>query len=156
MSDQRPPTAAEANERIEVAKQIFDDHATMAVAMTDEGEPWVAKVFFVEDEPGSGSLDLCCALLLTSRKLAMIHANARIAFVVGGEVPDRWCQGSGRAGIVEDDADAAAILKRIEERSDAARTFFSRAQSTAVRIHVERLKVTDLAATPPITEFTFG
>jgi nitroimidazol reductase NimA-like FMN-containing flavoprotein (pyridoxamine 5'-phosphate oxidase superfamily) len=156
MADERAPTVAEISVRIEQAKQIFDDHPSMTIAMTHAGEPWIAKVFFVEDEPEPGRLDLCCALLATSRKLAMIRENARLAFVVAGELPDRWIQGTGGAEVVEDDADAAAIHKRLVEKSDAAGPFLDRIEWRALRIHVERMKLTDVASRPPVTEFTFA
>ncbi|MCA1830543.1 MAG: hypothetical protein LC663_03395 [Actinobacteria bacterium] len=82
-----PAPGGEADARVALTKDIFDEHATMSIAMIVAGEPWAAKVFFIEDEPDAGHLD-----------------------------------------------------------QDAA----------AVRIHVERLKVTDLSAEPPVAEFTFA
>lgn len=156
MARERAPTDSEASERIQVAKAILDDHATMSIAMVRAGEPWAAKVFFVEDEPEGGRLDLCCALLMTSRKRSLLQQSPRMAFVVAGDLPDRWIQGIGSAVVVEDDADAAAVMKRLEEKSPAAGPFLRAAGSTAVRIRVDLLKVTDLSATPPIAEFTFA
>lgn len=156
MADLRVPTGDEAEERIEAAKAILDEYATMAIAMTHEGEPWVAKAFFVEDEPDSGRFDMCCSLLLGAHKIAMIRENPRIAFVVAGDEPDRWLQGAGRLELVADEADASAIAKRLEEKSPAAGQFLRRADCSAARIHVARMQFTDLRRTPPITEFTFG
>lgn len=152
---ERTPTRDEASERIEFAKVIFDRFATMSLAVAEGGEPWAGKVFFVEDEPAPGMLDLCCSVLVTSRKLDLLRANPRVAFVVAGDVPDSWIQGVGNASLVDDEADADAIIKRLEEKSEAAGPFLQRVRSTAVRIHVERMKLTDVTARPPITEFTF-
>lgn len=153
--EDRAPTTVETGDRVRVAEEIFDDHPTMTIAMSDEGAPWIAKVFFVDDEPKPGSFDLCCSILLTSRKMEILRAHPTVAFVVAGEVPDRWIQGTGRAEIVTDDADAAAITKRLEEKSDAAGPFLSKMPCTAVRIHIERMKLTDLRGKPPVAEFTF-
>lgn len=145
----------EASIRIEAAKAIFDEHQTMVVAACDGGEPWAAMVFFVEDEPDAGRLDMCC-MLVGGGRLEMVRAGARVAVLLAGEEPSRWIQGTGTAEVVSDEADAAAVRKRLEERSPAAGSFFGRSDVTAVRIHIQRLRVTDLGAAPPVTEFTFA
>lgn len=153
----REPTEGEAGERVDAIKDLFDRYHTMSIAAASgSGDPWVAKVFFVEDEPTPGRLDLCCALINTSRKLAMIKETRRIAFVVAGDHPDRWAQGTGDVDLVEDDADADAIMKRLEGKSPAAGPFLRMVDWTAVRVHVDRLKLTDIATRPPVTEFTFA
>jgi nitroimidazol reductase NimA-like FMN-containing flavoprotein (pyridoxamine 5'-phosphate oxidase superfamily) len=155
MSEVSSAFSSHHDARIEAAKDIFDDHPTMSIALASGGEPWIAKVFFVEDQPEPGCLDLCCSVLTTSRKFAMLKDNPTVAFVVAGELPDRWIQGTGRAQVVDDEADGAAIFKRLEDKSEAAGPFLARMPSQPVRIHVGRMKVTDVAATPPIAEFTF-
>lgn len=155
--EERVPTAGEADERVDAIKELFDRYHTMSIAAASRGgDPWVAKVFFIEDEPAAGRLDLCCALINTSHKLAMIRETGRIAFVVAGDHPDRWAQGTGTAELVEDDADGDAIMKRLEAKSPAAGPFLRMVSWTAVRIHVDRLKLTDITTRPPITEFTFA
>jgi hypothetical protein len=144
----------EATARIEAAKGIFDEHTTMCIALCDGGEPWAGMVFFVEDEPDAGHLDMCC-MVVGSSKLDSLR-DARVAVLVAGEQPSRWIQGVGTAEVVSDDADAAAVRKRLEDRTPAAAAFFDRAEATAVRIHIERLRATDLGAQPPVTEFTFA
>jgi hypothetical protein len=86
----------------------------------------------------------------------MLERNPRVAFMVGGDQPDRWIQGVGLAETVTDDADAAAIMKRLEEKTPAAGDFLRGVPYVAVRIHVERMTLTDLTAPPPVTEFTFA
>ena len=155
--EERAASANEADERIDALKGLFDRYHTMAIAAAStNGDPWVAKVFFIEDEPASGKLDICCALINTSRKLAMIRESGRVAFVVSGDHPDRWAQGTGSVEVVDDDADGEAIVKRLEGKSPMAGPFLRMVAWTAVRIHVERLKYTDITATPPVTEFTFA
>lgn len=154
--NERAPTPEEASQRIEDAKAIFDAHATMAISTWQDGEPWLARVFFVEDEPDTGRLDMCSSVLVGSRKLAMLSANPRVAFLVGGDVPDRWIQGIGVAEAVHDDADGDAIRKRLSEKSEAAGPFLRSVASQAIRIHVERIKLTDVTSRPPVTEFTFA
>lgn len=152
----RPPTDSEAAERTDALCGVFDAYSSMAIATVSDGAPWVAKVFFVDDEPAPGRLDLCCCLLLTSRKLANLRRDPRVAFLVAGDVPDRWVQGVGRAEVVEESADAEAIVKRLEAKSPAAGPFLGRVTWRAVRIHVERAKLTDVSMQPPVAEFSFA
>lgn len=150
-----PHLDPEQDARIVAAQQIFEDHSSMSIAMVVDGEPWAARVFFVDDEPDSGHLDLCCVMIGAARRDAVARAP-RTAFVVGGDEPTRWIQGIGTAEIVSDDADGAAVLKRLDEKTPSAGAFLRDKDTAAVRIHVERLKVTDLSASPPVTEFTFA
>jgi hypothetical protein len=151
------PDAAEASERIEAVKDLFDRYPTMAVAAASgPRDPWVAKVFFVEDEPAPGKLDICCALIDTSRKLAMMRETGRAAFLAAGDHPDRWVQGTGDVEIVADRDDAEAIVRRLESKCPTAGPFLRMVPWTAVRIHVDRLKYTDVGQRPPVTEFTFA
>ena len=153
----RAPTAGEAVDRVAAIKNLFDLYHTMSIAAASgPADPWIAKVFFVEDEPDSGKLDICCALLNASRKFGMMRESRRVAFVVAGDNPDRWAQGTGDVEIVDDDADGDAIMKRLESKSPMAGPFLRMAPWTAVRIHVDRLKYTDLTSRPPVTEFTFA
>jgi hypothetical protein len=153
----RTPSAHEADERVGAIKSLFDSYHTMSIAAASgPKDPWIAKVFFVDDEPAAGKLDVCCALLDTSRKLGMMRETGRVAFVVAGDNPDRWAQGTGDVEIVQDDADADAIMKRLESKSPIAGPFLRMAPWTAVRIHVDRLKYTDIASRPPVAEFTFA
>lgn len=154
--DERAPTVAEADERIEAVKTLFDAYATMSVATADVGEPWVAKVFFVDDSPTPGALDLCTAMIVTSRKLSMLRTNPRIAFVVAGDTPDRWVQGTGIVDVLDDDVEADAIMKALETKSEAAGPFLRLVPWKPVRIHVRRLKYTDVSMRPPVAEFTFA
>jgi nitroimidazol reductase NimA-like FMN-containing flavoprotein (pyridoxamine 5'-phosphate oxidase superfamily) len=156
-SEERAPTAGEADERIEAVRSLFDRYHTMSIAAASSpSEPWIAKVFFVDDEPGAGRMDICCAMINTSRKLAMMRGSGRVAFVVAGDHPDRWVQGTGGVEVVDDDADAEAIVKRLEGKSPTAGPFLRMVAWTAVRIHVDRLKYTDITGSPPVCEFTFA
>ncbi|MBI4729317.1 MAG: pyridoxamine 5'-phosphate oxidase family protein [Acidobacteria bacterium] len=146
----------EETQRIRLLDSVLDAHSSMAIAAAEGGEPWIARVFFVDDEPAPGRLDLCCALIAGSRTLAMIQRNARVAFLVAGEIPDRWLQGVGSAEVLADDADCEAIAKRLGEKASEADAFLGRVTWRGLRIHVDRLKLTDLAATPPVAELSFA
>ena len=155
--EERAATTGEADERVDAVKTLFDRYATMSIAAASGShDPWVAKVCFVDDEPAPGRLDICCAMINTSRKLGMMRETGRVAFVVAGDHPDRWAQGTGDVEVVDDDADAEAIVKRLESKSPTAGPFLRLVPWTAVRIHIDRLKYTDIAAVPPVTEFTFA
>jgi hypothetical protein len=153
----RDATAGEADECVGAVRSLFDRYHTMSVAAASgPSDPWIAKVFFVDDEPSPGRMDLCCAMINTSRKLAMMRVSARVAFVVAGDHPDAWAQGTGDVEVVDDDADSDAIMKRLEAKSPLAGPFLRMVPWTAVRIHVDRLKYTDLTGTPPVAELTFA
>jgi hypothetical protein len=79
-----------------------------------------------------------------------------VSFVVGGDVPDRWVQGSGTIAPAQDATDGRAILDRVCEKSKEARDFLDRVEWTALRIRVHRLRYTDIDADPPIAELTFA
>lgn len=151
----RIPTGAEADERIDAVKALFDAYQTMSIATSDEGEPWAAKVFFVDDTPAPGRLDLCIALIVTSRKLAILKRNPRLAFVVAGDTPDRWVQGTGDVELVDDDAEGSLIGKALAAKSAPAGPFLGLVPWKALRVHVRRLKYTDVTMRPPVAEFTF-
>ena len=153
----RDATDGEAGAFVGAVKNLFDRYHTLAVAAASgPADPWIAKVFFVEDEPAPGKMDICCAMINTSRKLAMMRDTLRVAFVVAGDHPDAWAQGTGNVELVDDDADADAIMKRLEAKSPMAGPFLRMVPWTAVRIHVDRLKYTDLTGKPPIAELTFA
>jgi len=153
----RAPSASETDRLVGAVKGLFDQYHTMSVAAaTSPRDPWIAKVFFVDDEPDPGRMDICCAMINTSRKLAMMRESMRVAFVVAGDHPDRWAQGTGDVEIVDDDADSDAIMKRLEAKSPIAGPFLRMVPWTAVRVHVDRLKYTDLTGTPPVAELTFA
>src|SRR6266545_2054935 len=122
MTESTEPRDAVTGERVQAAKAMFDDFATMSIAACEGSDPWVGKAFFVEDEPGHRRLDMCCCLI-AAKTVAMLERNPRVAFMVGGDQPDRWIQGIGVAETVTDDADADAILKRLKEKTPAAGEF---------------------------------
>jgi hypothetical protein len=153
----RAASQHEADSLVGAVKGLFDQYHTMSVAAcTSPSDPWIAKVFFVDDEPSPGRMDICCAMINTSRKLAMMRESGRVAFVVAGDHPDRWAQGTGDVEFVEDSADSDAIMKRLETKSAIAGPFLRMVPWTAVRVHVDRLKYTDLTAKPPVAELTFA
>jgi nitroimidazol reductase NimA-like FMN-containing flavoprotein (pyridoxamine 5'-phosphate oxidase superfamily) len=152
---ERIPTSAEADERIDAVRALFDSYQTMSIATSDDGAPWAAKVFFVDDMPSPGRLDLCIALIVTSRKLAILQRNPRLAFVVAGDMPDRWVQGTGEVSTITDDAESSSIGKALAAKSPAAGPFLGLVPWKAMRVHVGRLKYTDITMSPPVAEFVF-
>lgn len=155
MTGDRVPTEGEAAARIQQAETVFDAAAVMSIAICDRGEPWIGRVFFVEDEPSAGRLDLCCAIVETPHTREMLGRGVSVAFIVAGGSPDRWINGAGTAELVEDEADVMAIAKRLRDKSGDVSPFLDTVATRAIRVHVHRLKLTDLAADPPVAEFTF-
>jgi len=141
---------------VDAVQSLFEQNATLALATIEDGAPWTGRVFFVHDMQSGSRLDLCCAMILGARKSDRVAHDPRVAFVVGGDVPDRWVQGWGRIERVEDGLDADAIVDRLCRRSDEAASFLDRVPWTAVRIRVETLRYTDVASDPPIAELSFA
>lgn len=140
---------------VDAVQSLFEQNATLALATVEDDAPWVGRVFFVPDLQSGSRLDLCCAMILGGRKSGHMARDPRVAFVVGGDMPDRWAQGRGRIERVED-SDADAIVDRLCRRSDEAAAFLDRVPWTAVRIRVESLRYTDIASDPPIAELSFA
>jgi hypothetical protein len=146
----------EAARRTDAVGSLFEEHTTLALATVDDGEPWVGRVFFVHDMQSHGRLDLCCAMMLSARRASHMSRDPRVAFAVGGDLPDRWLQGSGTIARATDDADASAIVDRLCEKSKSAISFLERVEWTALRIHVERIRYTDVEMSPPVAELSFA
>lgn len=146
----------EAERWVGAVDALFREHATLALATFEEGEPWVGRVFFVHDMQSHARLDLCCAMVVTARKAEHLAERPRVAFAVGGDLPDRWVQGHGTIGVAPDDVDACAIVARLGEKSKAAARFLDRVSWTAFRIHVDRLRYTDVGMQPQVAELSFA
>lgn len=152
----RRPTEAEAGERIDAATALLTTHATMTVAVSEAGWPWISRAFFVEDEPQPGALDLCCSLLLSQERRAQFAERPRASIFVGSDEPDRWITARGVVTLVDDEADAAAIVKRLEEKHAGAGRFVARSGCSAIRVNLVSMTTTDLDAEPPVSRFSFA
>jgi hypothetical protein len=141
---------------VDAVDALFDSHTTLSLACVDDGEPWVGRVFFVHDMQSHGRLDLACALILSERRAGSIERDPRVAFAVGGDLPDHWLQGTGRIVPAEDDMDAKAIIDRLCDKSKAATDFLRDMGWTALRIRVERLRYTNVDQDPPVAELSFA
>jgi uncharacterized protein YhbP (UPF0306 family) len=141
---------------VDAVNALFEQHSTLALATVDAGDPWVGRVFFVHDMQSHGRLDLCFAMVMSERKADFFSSDPRVAFAVGGDVPDRWVQGSGSIASAESDADQSAIVARLCEKSKGASDFLDRVPWTALRIRVDRIRYTDIEMSPPIAELSFA
>jgi hypothetical protein len=116
----RAATSSEADDLVASVKNLFDMYHTMSIAAASgPRDPWIAKVFFVDDEPSPGKMDVCCALINTSRKFAMMRETGRIAFVVAGDHRDHETAGGqvadGRALPADGPLDGGAHPRRPDE-----------------------------------------
>ncbi len=143
-------------ERMEAVRAILDAHATMTLATVHDAEPWAGKVFFVGDLQSHGRLDLCCALMLPPGRFEGLRSSPRVAFVIAGDLPDRWVQGTGNATIVDDPTDGQAIRRRLRECSTSVDPFLERIDWSPVRVRVDRIRFTDMDASPPVAEIIFA
>ena len=137
-------------------RALLHEHQTLVLATERNGRPWVASVYYAPDLGAQPPL-LICALLATSRKLANLRHNPRVALYIGPREPTRWLQAEGAAEILEKEDDVAGALARLTEHAPAARVFIERVPVAPVRITLERIKLTDLTgAQPPVESWPAG
>lgn len=145
-------TPADRNGLVELTAAL-EAFTTVSIATSGEHGLWIMNAFFVHDYL-EDRLDICCALITSSRPLVDIRTNPGVAFLIGESSPKRWVQGTGVAEHIESDADAAEIGTALSLKVPDAITFLGLAPWRAVRIHVDHLRLSDMRAWPPVG-FTF-
>ena len=133
-------------------RALLWEHTTLVMATARADRPWIASVFYAPEEH-DGGLQLVCALLATSRKLANLRANPHAAVYVGPREPTRWLQAAGAAAVL-DAAAAGDALARLTAHAPAARIFIDRVPVVPVILTIESVRLTDLTgARPPFEEW---
>lgn len=126
---------------------------TLVMATARDHQPWVASVFYAPAQDSAG-IQLTCALLASSRKLANLRQNPLAALYIGPREPTCWLQAEGQVAIVDDEAGRAMALARLLTHAPAAETFISRAPVAPVVITLDRVRLTDLTGVqPPVLEW---
>jgi uncharacterized protein YhbP (UPF0306 family) len=137
-------------------RALLDDHQTLVMATERDGRPWIASVFYAPDVAGEG-VRLFCTLLASSRKLANLAQNPRVAVYVGPREPTCWLQAEGVATVLDDPAMAEDAIARLTAHAPAARVFVDRVPVVPVRVDLESIKLTDLTGgKPPIETWEAG
>ncbi|WP_376795237.1 pyridoxamine 5'-phosphate oxidase family protein [Thermogemmatispora sp.] len=130
---------------------------TLAIATEDNGQPYVTRVFYVE-EPLSeerNSLTLYCTFILTSRKLANLRRNPRVGIFIGPGEPTAWLEATAEARLINDEQASATVRERLIRKSPAAASFIARLPVQAIALEVRWLRITDLTELPRQSEATF-
>jgi len=129
-------------------RALLWENTTLVMATERDGQPWIASVFYAPEER-DGTVTLTCALLSTSRKLANVRHNPRVAVYAGPREPTRWLQATGTAAVVDDPRAAAAALARLTAHAPAARIFVDRVPVTPIVVTVSHIRLTDLTGGGP-------
>lgn len=129
---------------------LLSERTTLVLATERDGRPWVASVFCAPDLDGPG-VRLLCALLASSRKLANLRANPRVAVYLGPQEPTQWAQATGTAAVVEGPG-ASAALARLTAHAPGAQMFVERVPVVPVALTLNAIKLTDLTGEAPVIE----
>lgn len=132
-------------------RSLLWENKTLVMATERDGRPWISSVFYAP-EADAGGVQLVCALLASSRKLANLRLNPRAAVYVGPREPTCWLQGEGSARVLDDPSETAAALDRLTAHAPAARVFIDRVPVVAVVLTLDSLRLTDLTGPKPPVE----
>ena len=141
--------APAASADIERALWALRGYEVMALAVTGEGGPHVAGVYFAP-EPAEGGVQLLVALAGGSRLERAMAADPRVAFMCSPGNPSRWIQGSGHAVLVGDATRRAALFDRLIAHAAGARAFVDDPAALPGIIVVETVKVVEDAQGTPL------
>ncbi len=139
----------------ETIKTFLAQHDTLAIATEHEGQPYVTRVFYVEQPLHDTTLTLYGTFLTTSRKLANLRQNPRVGLFIGPSQPTIWLEATAQARIITDENASAAVREQLGRKSALAAGFIARLPIVAVELQVNWLRITNIAANPMQIEATF-
>jgi general stress protein 26 len=139
-------------ERINTFLAQYD---TLAIATVDEGQPYVTRVFFVEEPIEDSSLRLYGTFITTSRKLANLRQNPNIGIFIGPDQPTMWLEATAWARILTDEGAVNRVRTELARKSAVAAGFLAQVPIAAVELQVNWLRITNLTGQPMQTEVNF-
>ncbi len=139
----------------ETITAFLAQYDTLAIATEHQGQPYVTRVFYVEQSIQDTSLTLYGTFITTSRKLANLRENPRVGLFIGPPQPTAWLEATALAHVITDENTSAAVREQLGRKSAVAATFIARLPIVAVELQVNWLRITDIAANPMRTEVTF-
>ena len=139
----------------ETINTFLAQHDTLAIATEHEGQPYVTRVFYVEQPIHDTTLTLYGTFLTTSRKLANLRQNPRVGLFIGPSQPTIWLEATAQARIISDENASAAVREQLGRKSALAAGFIARLPIVAVELQVNWLRITNIAANPMQIEATF-
>jgi pyridoxamine 5'-phosphate oxidase-like protein len=128
---------------------------TLAIATDHDGQPFVTRVFFVEEPVSESSLRLYGTFITTSRKLANLQQNPRVGIFIGPSQPSIWLEATALACTINDESVSSIVLENLGKKSPVAAAFIARVPIVAVEMLITWLRITNLTASPRYTEVTF-
>ncbi|HJT59127.1 MAG TPA: pyridoxamine 5'-phosphate oxidase family protein [Ktedonobacteraceae bacterium] len=139
----------------ETIASFLAQYETLAIATVHDGQPYVTRVFFVEDTVSDSSLKLYGTFITSSRKLANLRENARVGLFIGPSTPSVWLEATAEAHILTDDSTVAAVRENLGKKSAVAAGFIAQVPTAAVELRVNWLRITNLTGGPVQTEVSF-
>ncbi len=138
----------------ETLRAFLAQYDTLAIATMDQGQPYVTRVFYVE-QPIQDSITLHGTFITTSRKLANLRQNPRVGLFIGPSQPTAWLEATALAYVITDEEVSAAVRERLGRKSAVAGAFIARVPIVAVELQLTWLSLTDVAASPMRIELSF-
>jgi len=139
----------------EAIKTFLAQYDTLALATEHEGQPYVTRVFYVEEPVQDTSLTLYGTFITTSRKLANLRQNPRVGLFIGPSEPTAWLEATAIARVISDESASAAVREKLGVKSSVAAAFIARVPIVAVELQVNWLRITNVAANPMRLEAAF-
>ena len=139
----------------ETITTFLAQHDTLAIATEYQGQPYVTRVFYVEQPIDNDSLKLYGTFITTSRKLANLRHNPRVGLFIGPSQPTVWLEATGQARVINDEVASAKVREQLGRKSAVAAGFIALVPTAAVELQVNWLRITNIAASPMQIEATF-
>ncbi len=140
----------------ETITTFLEQHDTLAIATEQQGQPYVTRVFYVEQPIDNDTLKLYGTFITTSRKLANLQQNPRVGLFIGPSQPTVWLEATGQARIITEESASAKVREQLGRKSAVAAAFIARVPTAAVELQVDWLRITNIAASPMQIEATFA
>src|SRR5215469_18620108 len=139
----------------ETITTFLAQHDTLAIATEHQGQPYVTRVFYVEQPIDNNTLKLYGTFITTSRKLANLQRNPRVGLFIGPSQPTVWLEATAQAYVISDESARARVRERLSQKSAVAAMFIAQVPIAEVELQVNWLRITNIAANPMQIEATF-
>src|SRR5438876_10319530 len=139
----------------ETITTFLAQYDTLAIATEQQGQPYVTRVFYVEQPIDNDTLRLYGTFITTSRKLANLQQNPRVGIFIGPSQPSAWLEATALAHTLNDESESSMVLENLGKKSPVAAAFIARVPIVAVEMQITWLRITNLTASPMYTEVTF-
>jgi general stress protein 26 len=134
---------------------LLASYDTLAIATEQHGQPFVTRVFYVEQAIEENKLTLYGTFITSSRKLANIRENPHIGIFIGPQQPTAWLEATAVATILSDEQETQNVRELLSQKSSVAAGFLAQVPTAAVALQVNWLRITDFSDPSLFTEVTF-